>query len=51
MAFAVESALDELADKLGLDDGTKVIIHGKKDATFHVTIATMGVPGLSVRMK
>lgn len=44
-------ALGEEKYKFELDDGTKVIIHGKKDATFFVSISTLNVPGLSVRIK
>jgi hypothetical protein len=44
-------ALGDEKYSFDLDDGTKVIIKGKKDAKFNVAISSMSVPGLSVEFK
>ena len=44
-------ALGEDKYKLDLDDGTKVVIKGKGDATFNVSISAQSVPGLTVEFK
>jgi hypothetical protein len=44
-------ALGDEKYSLDLDDGTKVVIKGKKDAKFNVAISAMSVPGLTVEFK